>query len=275
MARPNLSYLKNTVLFAVGLPCGVLTGLAGMGASVVVQPLLRYLLGLRVPRLTATALVVTSAAAVGAMVSYAQHGHVHWALAVLVLVGQTIGALLGQQAAMRSPGLLRGRWLWALLVVAQGLAMCYYARHMGLRTHSLAVFPTATVDYWIDVLLAAITAGGLSAWTGLGGALIVPVLLFAAGLSPQAAQGTAIVTLLLASLPGALVHGLRQEVEPQAGTWMGLGAVIGGLVGAFYAVSGALTAVQLVFVYGALLTLLGLYLLRRTPETAALPTVRG
>lgn len=263
------------MLFVVGLPCGVLTGLTGMGASVLVQPLLRYLLGLRAPRLAATALVITSVAALSGGFSYVQRGQVHWALAVLVLAGQTIGALLGQQAAMRSPGLLRGRWLWALLVVALGIAMCYQARHIGLRTYSLAVFPTATVDYWIDVLLAAIAAGGLSAWTGLGGALIVPVLLFAAGLSPLAAQGTAIVTLGLASLPGVLVHGLRQEVEPQAGTWMGLGAVIGGLVGAFYAVSGALTTAQLVFVYGALLTLLGLSLVRRTPETAVLPTERG
>jgi len=253
-------------LFVVGLPCGVLMGLTGMGASVLVQPLLRYLLGLRAPRLAATALVVTSVAALGALVSYAQHGHVHWALAVLVLAGQTVGALLGQQAVLRSPGLLRARWLWALLVVALGLAMCYYAHHMGLNTHSLAVFPAATVDYWFDVLLAAAAAGILSAWIGLGGALIVPVLLFAAGLSPLAAQGTAIVTLALASLPGALVHGLRQEVEPQAGTWMGLGAVIGGLVGAFYSVSGVLTAAQLVFVYGALLMLLGALSLRRAKE---------
>lgn len=246
-----------------------------MGASVMVQPLLCYLLGLRAPRLAATALAVTCVAALSATLSYAQRGHVHWLLTAVVLVGQTCGALLGRQAAMRSPGLLRGRWLWALLVVAQGLAMCYYARHMGLRTHSLAVFPTATVDYWIDVLLAAITAGGLSAWTGLGGALVVPVLLFAAGLSPLAAQGTAIVTLLLASLPGALVHGARHEVEPQAGTWMGLGAIVGGLVGAFYAVSHVLSGPQLVFIYGAILMLLGVSLLRRTAEPAVLPTEQG
>lgn len=251
------------MLLIVGLPCGILTGLTGMGASVLVQPLLRYLLGLRAPRLAATALVVTSVAALGALVSYAQHGHVHWALAVLVLAGQTVGALLGQRAVLRSSGLLRLRWLWALLVAAQGLGMCYYARHMGLHTHSPAVFAAGSLDYWIDVFLASLIAGIVSAWTGLGGALIVPVLLFGAGLSPLAAQGTAIVTLLLASLPGALVHGARREAEPQAGTWMGLGAVIGGLVGAFYAVSGVLTAPQLVFVYGALLALLGLSLLRR------------
>ncbi len=275
MARPNLSYLKNSVLFVVGLPCGVLTGLTGMGASVLVQPLLRYLLGLRAPRLAATALVATSVAALGGLLSYVQRGHVHWALALLVLVGQTWGALLGQRAALRAPSLVHVRWLWALLVVALGLAMAYEARHMGLQTHSLALLPLPSLGSYGVALIAAVLAGILSAWTGLGGALIVPVLLFAAGLSPLAAQGTAIVTLLLASLPGALVHGLRQEVEPQAGTWMGLGAVIGGLVGAFYAVSGALTAAQLVFVYGALLTLLGLSLVRRTPETAVLPTGRG
>jgi len=250
-------------LFVVGLPCGILTGLTGMGASVVVQPLLRYLLGLRAPRLAATALVITSVAALGALVSYAQHGQVQWLLAVLVLAGQTVGALLGQRAVLRAPSLLRLRWLWALLVVALGLAMCYYARHMGLHTHFGALLPLPGLGFAGAALIAAVLAGILSAWTGLGGALIVPVLLFAADLSPLAAQGTAIVTLLLASLPGALVHGARREAEPQAGTWMSLGAVIGGLVGAYFAVSGALTAPQLVFVYGALLSLLGLSLLRR------------
>lgn len=251
MARPNLSYLKSTVLFVVGLPCGALTGLTGMGASVIVQPLLRYLLGLRVPRLTATALVVTFVAALGSVLSYAQRGHVQWITALLVLVGQTLGALLGQRLAVRVPGLLRVSWLWGLLVVALGLLMCYFARHMGAHLVPGTLYPITLT------LTAAAVAGVLSAWTGLGGALIVPVLLFAAGLSPLAAQGTAIVTLLLASLPGALAHGARGEVEPQAGTGMGLGALLGGLVGAYWAVSGLLSGPQLVFLYGALLIGLG------------------
>lgn len=239
-----------------------------MGASVLVQPLLRYLLGLRPPRLAATALVVTSVAALSGDLSYVQHKYGYGILAVLVLVGQTWGALLGQRAVLRAPSLLRVRWLWALLVVALGLAMCYQARHMGLHTHSLTLFSLPRLETWGVAMVAAVLAGVLSAWTGLGGALIVPVLIFAAGLSPLAAQGTAITTLLLASFPGALVHYVHKEVEPQAGTWMGLGAVFGGLVGAYSAVSGVLTAPQLVFVYGALLLLLGVSLLRRTEPAA-------
>ena len=250
----------------MGLPCGVLTGLTGMGASVLVQPLVRYLLGLRAPRLAATALAVTFAAALSATLSYAQRGHVHWALALVVLVGQTWGALLGGRMALRTPGVLRGYRLWALLVVALGLFMCWLARHMGLHPHSPALLPLPRLENWGVALIAAVLAGVLSAWTGLGGALIVPVLLFAAGLSPLETQGTAIVTLLLASLPGALVHGARREVEPQAGVWMGAGTVLGGLVGAYWAVSGLLTAPQLVFVYGALLIGLGVSGLRRKAE---------
>lgn len=246
-----------------------------MGASVMVQPLLRYLLGLRAPRLAATALVITSVAALSGALSYVQRGYGVGLLAWLVLVGQTVGALLGQRAASRAPDLVRVRWLWALLVVAVGLAMCYEARHMGLHTHSLALFALPKMGAWGVAFVAALLAGVLGAWTGLGGALIVPVLLFGAGLSPLAAQATAIGTLLIASFPDALVHYTRKEVEPQAGTWMGLGAIVGGLVGAFYAVSHALSGPQLVFIYGAILMLLGVSLLRRTAEPAVLPTERG
>lgn len=250
----------------VGLPCGILTGLTGIGASVVAQPLLRYLLGLRAPRLAATALVVTGLAALGATLSYAQHGHVAWLLAGLVLVGQTGGALLGGRLLLRVPRLLDLRPLWAVLVVVLGLAMCWQARHMGLHASSLALFTLAQSGRWGAALAASVIAGVLGAWTGLGGALIVPVLLFAAGLPPLAAQGTAIVTLLLASVPGGLVHSAGRTVEPRAGAWMGAGAMLGGLVGAFYAVSHALTAPQLVFIYGALLLGLGASLLRRTGD---------
>lgn len=266
MARPNLSYLKNSVLLLVGLPCGILTGLTGAGASVVVQPLLRYLLGLRAGRLAATALAVTFVAALGAMLSYAQRGHVHWGLALVVLIGQTWGALLGGRVVGRAPRLLSLQWLWALLVVALGLLMCWDGRGMGAHRHLAAALSVSPPLNFVAALAAALLAGVLSAWTGLGGALIVPVLLFAGGLAPLAAQGTAIVTLVLASLPGVAVHGAKGDVVPQAGTWMGLGALLGGLIGAYWAVLGVLTGAQLVFVYGALLIGLGASRVRRAGE---------
>ena len=76
MARPNLSYLKNVILFLFGLPLGLLTGLT----AVVIGPALLRLLG------------VTDWRARGLAAGTAGHG---LATARVLLLNQTAGAFGG------------------------------------------------------------------------------------------------------------------------------------------------------------------------------------
>jgi len=82
---------------------------------------------------------------------------------------------------------------------------------------------------------------------------------------PHAAEGTALVVLALASLPGMLIHARRGDVEPQAATWLSVGAVFGGLSGALWAVT-TLTDRNGVILFGLLLLILGVMLLWRRGE---------
>ncbi len=263
MARPNLSYLRNLSLVLFGLPFGVLTGLTGAGGSLVLIPGLRWLLGLRPGRAAATALAVTNFVALAALLSYAQHGDVRWGPALLLTLGQIVGAGWGARLLEAAPALSRLRPLWALLLIAGGSALAAQGR--GLFVWHPWVSPLTGIGFWGATLGVALAVGLVSRLAELGGVLLVPAAIELLRLPPHAAQGTALVVLLLAALPATLLHARDGSLEPQATVWLSVGAVLGALVGAAAAVQ-SLTDAGLLFAYGLFLVLLGVGLLwRRDP----------
>ncbi|MGI4788958.1 MAG: sulfite exporter TauE/SafE family protein [Janthinobacterium lividum] len=267
MARPDLSYLKSVFLFLFGIPLGLITGLTGVSGSVFGIPAVRRLLGLRPARAVGVGLTLTFFAALAGILSYAQHGEVQIGLALLLFVFQTIGALAAERLLVWQPRLERLSLYWGLLVTAGGLAML--AQGFGYL-HGLPLPQSVTSHSLTFYLLAAMLAavvGLISRVFGLGGVLIVPAVIYGLGLSPHAAQGTALVVLALAGLPGMLAHLQRGDVEPQAATWLSAGAVLGALTGALIAVT-QLSEHSSLLVFGLLLTALGLMLLWRRDAAA-------
>lgn len=262
MARPNLSYLKNLILFLFGLPLGMLTGLTAIAGSVFAVPAVRSLLGLRPARAVGVGLAVTFFAAFASLLSYAQHGFVLGWLALLLAVCQVVGAAWGGRMAARLPVLDRLPWLWGALVVAGGLGML--AQGMGQFGSHVPWHADFAHRPWLypEAALIAVAVGVVSRVLGLGGVLMVPAAIYGLGMPPHAAQGTALVVLALASLPGTLIHARRGDVEPQAATWLSAGAVFGGLSGALWAVT-TLTDRGAVLLFGLMLVISGLMLLWR------------
>ena len=249
-------------LFLLGLPLGLLTGLTAVSGSVFGVPLVRRMLGLRPARTVGVGLTLAFFAALAAILSYAQHGDVRLGLALLLFVFQTVGALGAERLLVKQPHLERLSWLWGTLVTVGGLAML--AQGFGvLHGPSLRfVDQSQTLDYGLLAALLAAAVGLVSRVFGLGGVLIVPAAIYGLGLTPHDAQGTALVVLALASLPGVLVHARRGDVEPQSATWMSAGAVLGALSGALIAVT-KLSNPALIILFGLLLLVLGLMLLWR------------
>jgi hypothetical protein len=269
MARPSLSYLKNLLLFLLGLPCGVVTGLTALGTSVVLLPPMGFLLGLRGPKANGTALAVTFFAALAGMLSFGTRGDVRWGLGIVLAVGQFAGAIAGQRMLARSPGLGRARIAWTLVVVVIGLVMLgnalgwpHDAVIENLRRHPLPPPLRHWLAFGVFALAVALIVGAASRVMALGGVLLVPTAIYLLHLPVHAAEGTALFVLLLASLPGTLIRAARADLEPQAATWVSVGAVFGALVGAYYAAA-VLPSAVLVLFYGVALVLIGLMMLPR------------
>jgi uncharacterized membrane protein YfcA len=103
----------------------------------------------------------------------------------------------------------------------------------------------------------------------VGGVLVVPAAEYLLHLPPLVAQGTALVVLMLAALPGLAIYASRRDVEVQSASWMSFGALIGGLIGAYYAVH--MRPVLLVAIFGIALIVLGFSIFFRKPPAAISP----
>ena len=243
-----------------------------MGASVLLLPLLRFLLALRGARAAGTALAVTFFAALTGLLSYGTQGDVHGLTAILLAVGQVGGALWGQRLLVRFPSAARLQLVWAAFLTAIGLLMIASARgllHIGPSGSTGHLFESLLAQgpvFWIVTLVLAVLIGLVSQIMTVGGVLLVPAAIFVLHLTPEAAQGTALLVLLLASLPGLLIHASRGDVDPQPATWMSVGAVFGTLVGAFYA-SQKFSPDLLMMTYGIALILVGFSLLWRKDDS--------
>ena len=262
MARPDLSYLKSVFLFLVGVPLGLLTGLTAISGSVFGVPAVRKLLGLRPARAVGVGLTLAFFAAVAGILSYAQHGDVLWRLVPALLVFQTLGALLAERLLQAQPRLERLPTLWGSLVIVGGLAMAAHGFGFLPGPHLPHAITSRGIEFYALASILALAVGLISRVFGLGGVFLVPAAIYGLGLTPHAAQGTALVVLAIASLPGVLAYARRGDWEAQSATWLSAGAVLGALTGALFAVT-KLTDAALLIIFGLVLIVLGVQILWR------------
>lgn len=267
MARPNLSYLKNLILALLGVPCGALTGLTGIGNSIVLMPLLRWLIALKGQALSGTTLTIMFFSAMTGLVAYWQVGDVLWQVGIALIVGYIAGAILGGKLQpLPGTGLGRLRPVWAALVVALGLFMIANGlRHFGppLRMIYTPSFGLRGIPLYSLTVLIGLVVGFVSRVADLGGTLMAPALVYLLRFPAPDAQGTALFVLLIASLPGALRYGAVRQLDSRASVWVSFGAVVGALIGSRGAF--ALRADGLIFLYGVALALIGIGILIAPP----------
>jgi uncharacterized membrane protein YfcA len=270
MSRPNLSYLKNLILAVVGIPCGVLTGVTGLSAAPILQPTLRYLLGLKSESLSGLVLVMVSFTAWSGLLSFGQTGHVQWFNGLMVTLGTFGGAALATKAVLKNPTVfVKARPFWtflplffALMMIAQSTGVIKLSfPAVGLLPSNGPVLPLI-FSYLIGVIVGFVGLVG-----ELGSLLTIPLLVYLLGRSITAAEGTALFVLVLASLPTALIHALRRTVDMNTALAMSIGGVLGALFGSHLAASSikALPDATLLFLCGFALTVFSLMSLFQKP----------
>jgi uncharacterized membrane protein YfcA len=263
MARPNLSYLKNLILTVVGIPCGFLTGVSGIGSSSLVGTLVRYLLGLRDSRANGAALLTTVAATLGCLIAYTQHHAAPWLLAIIVTVGQIFGAAFGQRYKSQSSSVVFLRPVLAVLVTGLGIVM------MVTRAHYTPLLKITGLELYPCGLVVGVVIGLISGILDIGGVLTVPAALYLLGLPVLVCQGLSILILLVASSLPAVVYFTSSAIEARSASWLPFGAIFGALMGAYYATS-RFSPSFLIDFDGLAIALFGLYHLFNRPKAPQL-----
>lgn len=175
---------------------GVVLGTMGSGGSIVMVPVLVYVAGMAPGDAVVVSLVVVGGTSLVAAWLRLRAGQFHWrAVRFLSLTGIG-GALLGAQGThLVAPQVLM--LLFAALMLAVGTTM---VRGRGEREHVPTCRPVLcmTIGAVIGVLTGFLGVGG--------GFMIVPALVFLAGIETAAAIGASLAIIALNSLGGLLGH---------------------------------------------------------------------
>lgn len=108
----------------IGIAAGFVGGLFGVGGGIVMVPAMVLLLGFEQHRAHATSLAAIVASATSAGIPFMLDGEVAWGTAGVLLVGSTVGALLGARMVSRiSPVWLARAFVVVAVVAAVDLWM--------------------------------------------------------------------------------------------------------------------------------------------------------
>lgn len=212
---------------ALGLIGGTLSGLLGIGGGLVIVPLLLYApqwLGfgeIDIRTASAVAVVQVTAATLSGTLAHKKRGAVSMRLAITMSVASVAGALLGGVLSAYVPSGL-------LLLVTASLATTA-ALLMFLPARIESADPGAAPAYNIAVVLGAgFLIGLMIGMNGAGSFLMMPALIYLAGLPTRVALGT----VLAVGFPTSLAASIGKLTTGQVPYWLALLIVIGALIGA-------------------------------------------
>ena len=225
-----------TALFALasGFAIGLILALVGGGGSILAVPLLVHLVGVESPHVAiGTAAAAVAANAMAGLVSHVRAGNVRWPCGLVFAAAGVIGAALGAEAGKAFDG-ERLLFLFGLLMIGVGASM--------LRKRKRELDPDvrltrANAGHMLPRLgTSGLLVGLLAGFFGIGGGfLIVPALIFAAGLPIHIAIGTSLVVVAALGATTATSYAISGLVDwPLFGLLLAggaLGSILGGGAG--------------------------------------------
>jgi uncharacterized membrane protein YfcA len=215
---------------------GVLLGMLGGGGSVLLVPVLLYVLKLAPKDALATSQLVMAATTLVAMLLHAQAGRVVLATGIVFGVSGMAGSYLGGRVAHYIPSQVLLAGFVALMVISA--VQMLRGRGRGSKAKSDAAVAggngTAARIPWQGAAIGfptGLVAGLLGAG---GGFLVVPALALFGGLTMERAVGTSLLVIAMQSFAGSLGYlghaTVNWQLVATLSAAMGASSLVGGLL---------------------------------------------
>jgi hypothetical protein len=203
---------------------GVALGMLGGGGSIMMVPLLVYVAGVDKHQAIAMSLFVVGVTSLVGVIGHVRAGRVRWGIGLVFGAAGMAGAFVGGLLGSHLPGdLLLAAF--ALMMLATSFAMIRGRRE---RDGDAEVRP-----HVLRILLQGLAVGFVAGTVGAGGGfLIVPAMVFLAGLPMAAAVGTSLVVLTMQSLAGFAGYVSSVPIDWRLTLLVSGLAVVGSVVGA-------------------------------------------
>lgn len=215
------------VLVAVGLLCGVLSGMFGIGGGTIIVPALVWL-GLSQRHAAATSLAAIVPTSISGVIAYATGGDVDWIAALLLIVGVVVGSQLGSLLLSKLPEVVL-RWVWVVFLLFVVIEQLLFVPDRGgtIDLHALSGLGIAAMGVVVGTLAGVLGIGG--------GAIMIPGLSFLFGASDLIARGTSLLAMFPGALTGTAANWRRGLVHLKAGLIIGVVAAFTAPLGTWVA----------------------------------------
>jgi uncharacterized membrane protein YfcA len=204
---------------------GVSLGLLGGGGSILMVPILVYVVGLEPEPAIATSLFVVGVTSLSAMAAHARAGRVRFRVGGSFGLASMAGAFIGARAAHFVPGSIQLAAFTVVMAITGG---------MMLRPQKAT--PPAGASSHGRIAVVGALAGMLTGLVGAGGGfIVVPALVLLCGLSMCEAIATSLLVIAMNSLAGFAGHLGHVPIDVRLTAILTLAAVSGSAVGALFA----------------------------------------
>lgn len=240
---------KRAVGIIAGLATGFFGGLLGMGGAFISIPAMITFMGLERHRAHATSLAVIAVSSALSGFYYRLHGNADLRLAGLLLAGSIVGVIAGAKIMHRIPvrelGIFFGLFI-AVIALKMGLDLQFAPGPVNVNS----------ADGGLIIVLVGAVTGCLSGLLGVGGAVLsIPALVYLAGVSQQAAQGTVLLATVPTAIIGSYTHWKHGYIDFTVAPWLILGTLFSSLGGAYLA--NIIPQASLKGIFSVLILLLG------------------
>lgn len=242
----------------VGIVIGFLSGIFGIGGSMICTPVLRLFFG--IPELIALAspLPVTIPTAISGTYSYWQKGLINKEIAVYSIMYGLPATILGAWATKY----INCKYLMILtgiLVITTGLRFLN-DKKIEIHPH-IKKFPIK-----IQAGLIGLIAGVLSGLLAVGGGFIlVPAFVLILGLSMQEAAATSLLCVAFYAIPGTVVHSVLHHIDWHLVLNLSIGVIPASYLGARVGIMVKSKRLQTIF--AVLLITFGIYFVFKQAKT--------
>ncbi len=240
----------------IGAFAGMVTGLTGASAVMIVVPLVNLLLNFSVHESIGVSLMVDVIASLAISYTYYRNGNVDLRSGIWIALGSISGAQLGALFSAETPEVSLGG-AFGIFLIFMGIAMW----KKGLDREALVrKFSRVTIKSENQRVLVALILGlAVGIMTGIfgagGGMMVLLILIFVLNFPIHLAVGTSTLIMAITASSGALGYALHKSIKPIAGLILGLSAACAGYISAKFA--NAVNEDSLTKVIGALFVILG------------------
>jgi len=192
------------LLFAglLALIAGIVFGIFGAGGSILLVPILVYVLDVPVKTALGMSLFILMCTGMLAALAHARSRNVRWVIGIRWALAGIVGAYAGGRVAEFIPEAVL-LTIFAVVVVVASLFMIL--RRAPPTTHGAEHVPP------LKGLLAGLVLGFLTGMIGVGGGfLLVPALVLICGVNVKHAIGTSLLIISINSLGGFLGFAAHQ-----------------------------------------------------------------